>query len=300
MPIAGVTSITTTFSKLPCNPAKWCGHNVLTSNNIRAVYSRGPSDVWIVGTNAFVSHYDGQVWKPVMVAPNSMYTFYAVSANGSNDIAVGGGLGSTGLGSLFAWNGSTWTSAANPTKQIRGLWLSSTNGRAVGDAGLIYRRSSGSWTGVESMPGTVFYSVWSSGSTDYMVGTAGFTGTAAPGTTLVTPLVPSPTGQLLNAVWGTSNNDVWAVGLGGVIAHYTGGSSFTSVSSPTTNELNGLFGSAVNDYWAVGTAATLLHYTGSWTQINSGGTENYRAISGTSATDMWIVGDNGLVLQYTP
>jgi hypothetical protein len=302
VPIAGVTSITATFSKLGCSPAKWCGHNVLTSSNLRAVYSRGPSDVWIVGTNAFVSHFDGTAWKPVTVAPNPMYTFYAVAATGPDDVVIGGGLGGTGRGSLFGWNGSSWSSIGNPGAQIRDLTLSSaTTGRAVGDAGFIYHRTGGSWSGLDtSMTGTVFWSAWSSGSTDYIVGTGGFTATAPPGSSAVNQLLPSPTTQALQAVWGTSNSDVWAVGVAGVLARYTGGSSFTSVASPTSNELVGIYGGGVNDYWAIGAGATLLRYTGSWTVYGTGGPDNYRAIHGSSPTDIWLVGDKGLVLQYTP
>ena len=77
-------------------------------------------------------------------------------------------------------------------------------------------------------------------------------------------MVPSPTGERLNAVWGSAADDVWAVGARGTILHYDGHvwiealAAFLAGKKP---HLYGIWGSARDDVWIVGDG-TALHYDG--------------------------------------
>lgn len=71
--------------------------------------------------------------------------------------------------------------------------------------------------------------------------------------------VTSPTTSDLIGLWGSSANDVWAVGLGGTILRWQG-SSWTKVTSPVTESLYDVWGSSANDVWAVGDFGTVLHW----------------------------------------
>ena len=215
--------LTATFSGQPCNPNGFCQHNVpVNGSNLRSVWSRGPNDVWVVGVNSTVIHYDGKRWTPVPVTPADAYTFYGVASTGPTDIVVGGSVG-TGVttGVVFSYNGSQWTQSAAPEKTVRDIWLGSpSSGRGVGDAGALYARNGSSWSGADNtVTGKVYWSVWGTGSIEYIVGSSGFIGTAAAGTTNVQPLTqqPPPATDTLDAVWGVSATDVWAVGYNGAI-----------------------------------------------------------------------------------
>jgi hypothetical protein len=71
----------------------------------------------------------------------------------------------------------------------------------------------------------------------------------------------------LSSVWGSSGNDVFAVGILGTILHYNG-SKWTEMSSGTSNTLNGVWGSSGNDVFAVGNFGKILHYNGStWAEM---------------------------------
>ncbi len=300
------------LTALFCSPSGWCQRNApIKQTNLRGVWSGGPGNVWVVGAGGTVAHYDGKAWTAVPVVTNPSYSFYSVASTGPSDIVIGGSLvtsatpGAQAEGAIFSYNGGTWTQVATPARTVRDIWLASpTSGRAVGDAGLIYYRNGTGWTGADlTNTGKVYWSAWSTGSTEYIVGTGGFIGLASPGTTTVQPVTPSsPTPNTLVSVFGTSSTDVWAVGYGCTMAHYDGAWSVTSPGCASTSIiLNGVWGSAANDYWAVGDSSTILRYNGtSWSPVGTGGAISYRAVGGSSASDVWIVGDNGTILQHAP
>ncbi|MGH7294129.1 MAG: WD40/YVTN/BNR-like repeat-containing protein [Polyangiaceae bacterium] len=76
--------------------------------------------------------------------------------------------------------------------------------------------------------------------------------------------VASGTTTDLNGVWGSSADDVYVVGDGGVILHTTDRGktwSLTSVASPSgaRTTFNGVWGSGPTDVYAVGTEGTIVH-----------------------------------------
>jgi len=106
---------------------------------------------------------------------------------------------------------------------------------------------------------------------------------------------PLPQGNLLRGVWGSSNNDVFAVGNNGTILHYNG-SMWSSINSGTTNYLAAVWGSSPSDVFTVGNNGTILHYNGNaWSQMSSGATTTLRGIWGTSS-DIFAVGEGGTIL----
>ncbi|MFA4948982.1 MAG: FlgD immunoglobulin-like domain containing protein [Candidatus Krumholzibacteriia bacterium] len=107
----------------------------------------------------------------------------------------------------------------------------------------------------------------------------------------------SPTTEILSAVWGSSTDNVFAVGSYGKILHYNG-TAWTSMSSGTTKYLRGVWGSAPDTVYAVGNNGTILRFDGStWTNMNYAGTGNLMAVHGRSGTDVYAVGTDR-VLHY--
>jgi len=112
---------------------------------------------------------------------------------------------------------------------------------------------------------------------------------------------PQPQGNTLRAVWGSSDNDVWAVGDSGALVHFVGG-QYKPVVSPTANPLHGLWGSGPNDIYAVGDRATVLHYDGqTWSRLPIAGGETgigaLNSVWGAGPDSVWIVGADGVVLH---
>ena len=68
----------------------------------------------------------------------------------------------------------------------------------------------------------------------------------------------APSGGLYG-VWGSSANDVFAVGAAGIVLHYTG-SAWNTMECGTTADLRGVWGTTGSDVLAVGANATIAHY----------------------------------------
>ncbi|MCK5618476.1 MAG: hypothetical protein KAJ17_03710, partial [Candidatus Krumholzibacteria bacterium] len=71
----------------------------------------------------------------------------------------------------------------------------------------------------------------------------------------------------LRGIWGSSANDVFAVGDAGTILHYNG-SEWTAMTSGTSVDLADVWGPAHDDVFVTGDAGTILHYDGDgWTRV---------------------------------
>ncbi|AKV00196.1 Type IV fimbrial biogenesis protein PilY1 [Labilithrix luteola] len=118
------------------------------------------------------------------------------------------------------------------------------------------------------------------------------------------PTTVSPLNALL-AIWGTSNDDVWAVGSGGTIIHYDG-TVWAPVPSGVQNTFFDIWGSGPNDIWVVSSTRLVLHGTGlqngaaAWenvpTSLPEASETAVRAVWGSSASDVRI-GSRGFTFQ---
>jgi len=114
----------------------------------------------------------------------------------------------------------------------------------------------------------------------------------------------------LSGVWGTSNNNVYAVGAGGIVLHYDG-NNWSTVVEPGTlaDDLTALWGSSEINIYAVGTiyeslterCAVILHFDGSsWRRVYIDAVNNCKwlyAIWGTSAANIFA-GGGSCILHY--
>ena len=115
----------------------------------------------------------------------------------------------------------------------------------------------------------------------------------------------------LNDAWGTSQENVWAVGWinlddwGSNIMHYDG-NEWTSVDYFEAN-LNGIFGFSKNDIWAVGSnlevvsfKSLIAHYDGTqWKTVYiNHDLPMLSKVWGSSPQDIFAVGAKGTIMHY--
>jgi len=118
-------------------------------------------------------------------------------------------------------------------------------------------------------------------------------------------LMASGTMARLWGVWGSSRQDVFAVGSSGVILHYDG-ASWHSMDSWTAGDLHAVWGSSSSDVFAVGAdhgtyppTGIILHYDGvSWRRMDSGTAGGLAGVWGSSSSDVFAVGGGGAILHY--
>ena len=107
------------------------------------------------------------------------------------------------------------------------------------------------------------------------------------------------TTRLLHGVWGSSSDNVFAVGDGGTIIHFDG-SDWSTQTSNTTNNLKGVWGISGTEVYAVGASGKILKTVNvgtTWSSM-SNTSSGLNAIWGSSSTDIFAVGDSGTIRHY--
>jgi len=103
----------------------------------------------------------------------------------------------------------------------------------------------------------------------------------------------------LYGVWGSTSNDVFAVGNLGNIAHYNGSTWSQKTAGIEWDDLYGVAGGA-NLVIAVGLGGTIIYYLSgtAWEQMSSITTNDLYGVWGT-ADDLFAVGLGGTILHYS-
>lgn len=159
--------------------------------NTRAMWGSSGSNVFTVGTDGVILHYDGGHWIPM--------------ASGTDELLCG------------VWGNSGGSVFAVGNLNANDVWGSSSSDVfAVGPSGVVHYDGS-DWTPM-SAPSAVLHDVWgSSGSDVFSVGEAGtilhFNGRAW-------TEMASDTDRMLSGLWGSSGSDVFAVGENATVVHY--------------------------------------------------------------------------------
>ncbi|MBU4173613.1 MAG: hypothetical protein KKB90_04260 [Actinobacteria bacterium] len=229
----------------------WTDQESGTTQDLTGVDAVNENNVWAVGTNGTILYYDGTSWTSQNSGTNDVLT--DVSAVDTDHVwAVGT------QGTILFFNGSTWTQQGSGTnKDIYGVYsLDANHVWAVGADGIILFFNGLTWT------------QQASGTTTDLFG-----------------------------VCGVDANHVWAVGAGGKIIFFDG-SVWTTQASGTNKDLYSVSAVGVNDAWASGADGTLLHYDGeTWSPHDSGTDENLYDVVPVNDNEIIAVGDNETVVH---
>jgi len=293
---------------------------------LNSVYMLSSKEGWAVGdsrptTNALMAlpaifHYDGSTWNlvpapQVIIASGTgvggpfAYNLTSVTfgppnnpiTNGTDGWAVGfqgltpeptyPALWSNATSVALHWDGTTWRTqtAGLTTTNAGALWasfmVSSTDVWAVGQA-----QGGTCVTTPCTQPAGVFW---------HWTGVPGLGG----GWNNIPP-TSVPSGPLYS-VFMVSSTEGWAVGFGGSIYHYFGG-SWNAFTSPVTTTLRSVYMLSPTEGWAVGDGGIIIHYSsGTWTGPVSPGTTSNNLVSVfmPSSTDGWAFGLKGTILHYS-
>ena len=186
------------------------------NSRLRDVWGISETDIFIVGENGTILHYDGEVWNKMSSRQHS-HPSGGVGDIGGSVFAVGGpsGTGGIGAGTVIHFDGSIWNTVIFGTvDRLHDLWGTAENDIfTVGERGTILHYDGSSWTSMES------------GTTD-----------------------------TLRDVWGSAGDDVFAVGDSGTIVHYDG-HKWTTMNTKTSTRLHGVWGRSAKDVFASGKGA---------------------------------------------
>lgn len=332
-----------TTHALTCDEASWCPVAApLAGHRLLGVWGSGSNDVWAVGTSGTIVHWDGTAWTSVG-DPAHLETYGAVWGSSAHDVWVASSRGlvlrGTGIGTewtaapavapaRYSWDPEAmlyalWGTSATDVwaggdpypvddwGNVKSQWCTSSDPDAPWTGGLVSTGSPATTPPIRSIWGSSADDVWAVGGADGLYystnSTYGKTYHATSRDEQGAPEwteVDSQSLPLLYAVWGSSKDDVWAVGDAGTIRHYTAGlARWDIVESPTTANLRAVWGSGPKDVWIAGDAGAVFHFDGtSWkpslTALSLGAKPNFNGIWGTGPSDVWLVGE-GVILHST-
>jgi hypothetical protein len=226
-----------------------------TSKLLRDVWGSGPNDIFAVGDEGRILHYEGTNWK--LMKSGTTKTLNGVWGTGPNNVYA---VGDNGI--MIHYDGNSWNEIDSGTiqylKEVFGF--SANNIYATGSLGEVVHYDGSGWSSIHDhkilgQPPTedgsyfsynYFMSIWGNNPSNlYFAGYQSmgkFGGILKyDGTTweheednLIANIyaetsgdwcgVPGELGCKLYGIHGSSSNDIYAVGYGGVILHYDGNS----------------------------------------------------------------------------
>lgn len=231
--------------------------------DIRALYDIAVishDDIWAVGDNATLIHWDGISWTEITGGANPFSgatDLFAIWAFDANNIWAGGQGGE-----LAYYDGVSWVLQTTPnTNSVNGIMgVSATRLWAVTANGDVFDTTDGGADWDKTDGPTVI---------DY------------------------------NGIWAVNALELFIAADGGVIVRSDdGGVSWNNASLPTTEDAFEIWGYGLlnesglaNDLFAVGHSGKVWRYDGtSWSELADLGTDIIRTIHGREPDDFWVGG----------
>jgi len=275
---------------------------VMESNTtlpLKSVWANSAQDVFAVGgqygwpeDRGIILHYDGSQWTEMF---NSNIPLNAIWGSSENDVfVVGGERWSDTKGIILHYDGSQWIEMFNGHFFLDEIWGTAKNEVSVkAQNGAILHYDGIRWAITESsrkLWGNSSGQMFTLGKYDYSDGKNIFHYDGNQWTETFN------SDTRLNAIWGSSENDVFVVGDDGVILHYDG-QFWRNMGSGITNDLHAIWGSSENDVFVVGDEGIILHYDGSqWSEMFDA-PFRLDEIWGNAGNDVFV-SDNNTILHY--
>jgi hypothetical protein len=309
---------------------QWIKMKVSFQSKLRAVAGSSAAEVFAVGDGGAIERYTGAGWaEPLMASGASQLRDLWVAA--PDELYA---VGDTGSSAIFHYRAGSWgtpeMSSTNIPGTLVGVWgRSATDVFAVGQLAATHRTTT--WTTISAGAIGEAVAVWGDASTVYAVGSqvVAYDGSSWTSITnaehVYSGVWVAPSGKVwlsatdgvghltgtdvaydvpqghYNAIWGASETDVFAVGVGTV--QHGADAGFTAMTIPTTATLTGVWGRSADDVFAVGVGSTVLHlHAGIWKQFTTPFSADLAAVSGSGASIYTVASDGStyLLLDTAP
>ena len=256
---------------------RWTMMSSPTTEHLHGVWGTAHDNMYAVGTNCTIIHYDGTAWR-LETYPVSSSQLYGVWGSGPSDVwAVGT------IQQMYHWNGSSWQrSAFGTTADYYGVYgTSSSNVYAVGSSVVHYDGTA--WTQISISGAGLVHCVWVS--TDNHVFLGGSNKLIHNDGTGWKTITFGSIGMGFS-LWGTHAGNVYGVYEGGYLAHWNGAGAAAYQNS--TNNLYGVWGTYGSDIWICGKAHTIRHFDGTkWITQNQLSSDIFMSKVDSAGNVLW-------------
>jgi hypothetical protein len=284
------------------------------SGLLYSVWGSSSDDVFVVGEHGKILQFDGSEWSAMESVSDRDQLLY-VWGSGSDDVYA---LPDYALRfSILHFDGVRWNDVNIGIEVLRcpkAIWgVSAEDVFLATDSSLIpvppppphISHFDGTiWSTMAELPSWECWSIndlWGTSGTEVIAVGEGATLTGTHYGAIVRytagewTLLDYQAPDELLGVWGSAEDDVFAVGESGTIVHFDG-HDWSGMESGTTAILSGVWGSSSTDVYAVGYTGSgpdsvVLRYDGiEWSDMETGLGARLNAIWGSSATDIYAVG----------
>lgn len=271
---------------LGCSVDGFCATR-LSDRDLNGVWGSSPSDVWIVGDDHAIFHWNGTSFAIASAPVQGTADLFGIWGSGPSAVWV------VGDHLKMFWDGTQWKEQS-ALSMVWSVYGTAANDVWVSDE--FYTCHHAGWAILgEICPGTypVAAGLWGAAKNDYWMVEkwrpffAHWNGST---------WTEQQVSHEATSIWGSATNDVWAA-AGSYWLHWNG-SAWATTSTLANAYDYGVAGSAANDVWGFGYAGALQHWNGSaWSAVASGTTTPLRAGWAPSAKEAWMVGDGGIVIH---
>ncbi len=271
-----------------CVENGWCWERPLPQGStLMAAWAAAADDVWAVGNDGIIMHWDGRAWTSRRI-PGVSTDFWTVWGSGPQDVWVGGD------GTTYRWNGTAFTQVTGPYE------ATSISGTGPGDIwAVMYLNSAVQhydgrvWTET-ALPDEDFgcNSVLALGPSDVWIACGKlfhFDGTTF-----------APFDLYVFGLSGSGPDDVWAIDAGQDtgVWHWDGQQWSSMTTSATDDGLAAVWARSPTDVWGIGNYGLFHHYDGvRWTELAPRDEVNRFFLIGAGPSDLWTGGKNGLLMR---
>jgi hypothetical protein len=261
--------------------ASWAVDSSPATAYLYDVAGTAADDVWVVGGQGTVLHWDGTRWT---VVPSSVRSsLVRIHIYAQDDIWFSGEGGT-----LLRRNGQVIERKLGGRPSLHGIWGSAPDNLwAVGNGGSIYHYDGSSWTPSDSGVQNDLHSIWGSGPEDlWIVGTRVLL--QGDGKTWRTVDVPA-TPEEGSDVWGSDRDNV-LVGLRNGSVLIWNGVNWSIKSTGLTQSVYDIDGTDRNNIWLLGNGSECVQWDGVSWQDRRFPTTAYlypRTLKVFSRSDVW-------------
>ncbi len=288
---------------IDCSKASFCPVSTGMDSRVAftAVWGSSKDDVWIVGTQGAILHWNGTSFTTTPSGTKN--ALFAVSGTGPNDVWAVGSRETVLHSKGFANGAASW--AAGPAVAPMLVKYGAPANENLLFA--LWARAGGEvWTAGEPYPVLLDDSTNPINANFWRRG--GFGDEPWTWDVIADALV-------VRGFWAAAPDDVWAVGgtagssknRTGRTFHTTGSTrgaspEWTEYDSQSFTQLNAVWGSGANDVWAVGDAGVVRRWTGAtpkrWQVVSVPTDHDLTGVWGSGPNDIWVVGEHGTILHF--
>lgn len=282
--------LTTLLKGVSANPA-----------TLRDIYGFSPNDVWAVGDEGTITHYDGVKWQDLKkVTLNHLKRLWGISVS---EIWAVGDAGTI----VQIVNGQPRVVSSGTTENLSSVWgVNATQVYAVGANATVLEWNGSTWSKntATNAKGTLS-AVWASGDRGVWIGgnnAGSLSLTRYDGTSWAPVSIPMPSqGPNVVNIRGSSSNNVLVSVNGGLskcILRFDG-SSWSNINPAEPQVANGIATFGADSIYSVG-EETQIYIAGKKPPGLMPGPRYLYGLWGSSAKDLWTVGELGSVLHRNP